>query len=130
MNSTVSASATAILAPSYRLPLGLAIAALAISFLNLWLGAPLLLFAVFLTIQTATLRLHFTEIALEIYRGKTLIRNFPYAAWMDWQIFWSPVPILFYFREIESIHFLPILFDPAQLKTCLERCCPRMSAHL
>jgi Protein of unknown function (DUF3119) len=130
MTYTAPVSAKAILAPSYRLPIGLAIAALSVCLLNLWLGLPLLLFAIFLTIQAATLRLHFTEIALDIYRGKTLIRNFPYAAWLNWQIFWSPVPILFYFREVNSIHFLPILFDPTDLRSCLERCCPRMSANV
>jgi hypothetical protein len=36
------------------------------------------------------------------------------------------VPILFYFKEINSIHFLPILFDRKMLQTCLEQRCPRL----
>jgi hypothetical protein len=31
--------------------------------------------------------------------------------------------VLFYFREVSSIHFLPILFSPSQLRSCLERHC-------
>ncbi|HBB34665.1 MAG TPA: DUF3119 domain-containing protein, partial [Cyanobacteria bacterium UBA9273] len=44
----------------------------------------------------------------------------------NWRIFWPQLPILFYFKEIKSIHFLPILFDPKQLNTCLEQRCPRI----
>lgn len=75
--------------------------------------------------QTATIRLQFTENALDVYRSGTLIRRFPYQEWLNWRIFWSPVPILFYFREVKSIHFLPVLFDPKMLQTCLEQRCPR-----
>ncbi|WP_410724543.1 DUF3119 family protein [Burkholderia sp. SIMBA_024] len=28
--------------------------------------------------------------------------------------------MLFYFREVKSIHFVPFLFNPKQLKQCLE----------
>jgi hypothetical protein len=34
------------------------------------------------------------------------------------------VPILFYFKEINSIHFLPIIFDSATLRLCLEKYYP------
>jgi hypothetical protein len=74
--------------------------------------------------QTATLRLQFTATALDIYRREGLIRRFPYQEWQNWRIFWGNAPILFYFKEVKSIHFLPILFDPKQLKTCLEQRCP------
>jgi hypothetical protein len=83
------------------------------------------LFGVFLLVQTATLRLQFTSTALDIYRSGKLIRHFPYAEWENWRIFWSPAPILFYFKEINSIHFLPIIFDPQTLESCLEKYCPR-----
>ncbi|NJN88640.1 MAG: DUF3119 family protein, partial [Leptolyngbyaceae cyanobacterium SL_7_1] len=63
----------------------------------------------------------FTEAALDIYRGETLIRRFPYQDWQHWEIFWHPLPILFYFKEVKSIHFLPILFDPNQLRVVLEQ---------
>jgi hypothetical protein len=74
--------------------------------------------------QAATLRLRFTDTALDIYRSETRIRCFPYQEWQNWRVFWPPVPILFYFKEVKSIHFLPILFDPKMLRTCLEQRCP------
>lgn len=126
MNSTAPPFLqTVALSPNFALPVGLAIAALGLFFLNPWLSLPLLLFALFLTWQTATLRLYFTPTALEIYRQSTLIRRFPYSEWQNWQIFWSPLPILFYFKEIKSIHFVPILFDPQLLRQCLEERCPQ-----
>jgi hypothetical protein len=112
------------LAPSYRIPLVLIAVAIPLLFGQIWLAGGLGLFGVFLLVQALTLRLRFTDSALDIYRGDTLIRNFPYAEWQYWEIFWSPIPILFYFREINSIHFLPILFNPTQLRTCLEQHCP------
>lgn len=121
------------LAPSYTLPIVLVLAAIPVVFLSPLLGGGLAiaiaslqaLFGLFLMFQAATLRLHFTAIALDIYRGSTLIRHFPYQEWQNWQIFWSAVPVLFYFKEVKSIHFLPILFDPKTLKTCLEQRCPK-----
>lgn len=119
-------SQTISLSPSYHIPISLAIAALPILWLQVWVGTILLLFAGFLLIQAATLRLYFTDTALDIYRSQTLIRRFPYADWQNWRIFWSPVPVLFYFKEVKSIHFLPILFDPKALKAELEAHCPRI----
>lgn len=125
--TTVSSTSTQTieLSPSYHIPAVLAIATLPVLFLQVWLGGALLLFAGFLLFQTATLRLVFTETALEIYRSQKLIRHFPYANWQNWRIFWSPVPILLYFKEVKSIHFLPILFDPKALQAALEARCPR-----
>ncbi|NCJ07060.1 DUF3119 family protein [Synechococcales cyanobacterium C] len=118
------ASETVVLSPSYGVPVGVAIAALPVLWLNPWAGLPLILFATFLAIQAATLRLHFTATALEIYRQSTQIRCFPYADWQYWQIYYPLVPVLFYFREVQSIHFLPILFNPVELKYCLSRALP------
>ena len=112
------------LTPSYKLPLVLVIAAVPVLLVQAWVGGAIALFGLFLMFQAATLRLQLTESALDIYRGETLIRRFPYQEWLHWQIFWSAVPILFYFKEVNSIHFLPILFDPKTLKTCLEQRCP------
>ncbi|TVP61510.1 MAG: DUF3119 family protein [Leptolyngbya sp. LCM1.Bin17] len=123
VTSPSSAAATD-LAPSYRIPLAILLLALPLLWLNLWLGAVVGVFGVFLMVQTLTLTLRFTDSALDIYRRDTLIRQFPYAEWQYWQIFWPPVPILFYFREVKSIHFLPIIFSPSQLRTCLETHCP------
>lgn len=118
------------LAPSYALPLVLVIAAIPILLFSVWVGGALALFGLFLMFQAVTLRLQFTQTALDIYRGETLIRRFPYQEWQNWEIFWSKVPILFYFKEIKSIHFLPILFDPKMLQTCLEQRCPRVGARI
>ncbi len=112
------------LTPSYKLPLVLVIAAIPVLLVQAWMGGAIALFGLFLMFQAATLRLQLTESALDIYRGETLIRRFPYTEWQNWRIFWPALPILFYFKEVKSIHFLPILFDPKTLKTCLEQRCP------
>jgi Protein of unknown function (DUF3119) len=122
---SVVTTETVILNPSYRLPIGLAIAAIPLAFLSVWATIPVLLFAIFLGVQAATLRLHFAPTGLEIYRGQTQIRYFPYAGWYHWEIYWPALPILFYFREVNSIHFLPVLFDPVMLAQCLGDRCPR-----
>ena len=108
------------LAPSYSLPIALVALAVPLLLVKLWIGLVVSLFGVFLLIQAATLRLRFTATDLDIYRGETMIRRFPYLEWQNWQIFWPGVPILFYFKEVNSIHFLPILFDPKTLKETLE----------
>jgi Protein of unknown function (DUF3119) len=121
----ITSTETVVLNPSYRLPIGLAIAASPLTLLSLWAALPIILFAIFLGIQATILRLHFTSTSLEIYRGQTQIRTFPYADWYHWEIYWPAVPILFYFREVNSIHFLPVLFDSAALAQCLSDRCPR-----
>lgn len=113
------------LRPSYKLPIGIIIVGLALIPLQIWLGIVLILLGSFLGFQATTIKLKFTETALDVYRGEKLLRNFPYSDWLNWEIFWEKVPILFYFKEIKSIHFLPILFDPKTLKSCLEQKCSR-----
>lgn len=113
------------LAPSYAIPIVLIVAAIPILLVQVWLAGAIGLFGSFLLIQTVMLRLRFTPTDLDIYRGETLIRRFPYREWQNWEIFWSPVPILFYFREVKSIHFLPIIFDPKMLRMCLEQHFPK-----
>ena len=122
--STSEAKQSIELAPSYKIPLVLIIAALPLAFVQKWVSLAIAILGVFLLIQTLTIRLRFTETALEVYRSDKLLRNFPYQDWLNWEIFWSPIPILFYFREIKSIHFLPIIFDPKMLRSCLENNCP------
>ncbi|WP_193198284.1 DUF3119 family protein [Nostoc sp. MG11] len=119
-------TSTVELKPSYNIPVVLAIAAIPMLILQPWVGFALALFGLFLMFQALTLRLQFTATDLDLYRGEKLIRRFPYQEWQNWRIFWNGVPILFYFKEIKSIHFLPILFDPNTLKTCLEQRCPRI----
>ena len=128
MTTTIpsQSSETVELAPSYWIPLALVVAALPLFLVQVWISLAIALFGVFLLIQTVTLRLRFTPTDLDVYRGETLIRRFPYQEWQNWRIFWQPVPILFYFKEVKSIHFLPILFDPKTLQSCLESRCPRI----
>lgn len=123
--SSPTSSQTVELSPSYTLPLALVFAALPMLLLQVWVSLAFALFGFFLLFQTVTIRLQFTETALDVYRSETLIRRFPYQEWQNWRIFWLSVPILFYFKEVKSIHFLPILFDPKMLKICLEQRCPR-----
>jgi Protein of unknown function (DUF3119) len=113
------------LSPSYTIPLVLLVVSLPIAWWQPWVGLPLLIFGLFLLIQTKAIRLKFTATTLIVYRSGQEIRSFPYAEWEDWQIFWQPLPILFYFREVNSIHFLPMLFDAQQLRSCLTQHCPR-----
>lgn len=125
IKSTSGTNATIELTPSYKIPLGLIVTALPLLTFLPWLSLVCALFGVFLTIQTVTIRLQFTAIALDVYRSGNLIRSFPYQDWLNWEIFWNRVPILFYFKEVKSIHFLPIIFDPNTLKQCLEQHCPK-----
>jgi hypothetical protein len=111
------------LSPSYNIALVIIAATIPLVWLQVWLALVVGLFGLFLLVQTALIRLRFTATALEVYRLGKEIRSFPYAEWEEWQIFWQPVPILFYFREVNSIHFLPMLFDARQLNGCLEQHC-------
>jgi hypothetical protein len=118
--ATATTSAAITLEPSYRIPLGLFLIALLVMVVQLWAGAVMAVFSAFLLVQAYTLRLVFTETDLDIYRRETRIRRFPYQDWATWEIFWPPIPILFYFREVNSIHFLPILFKPDALRQQLQ----------
>lgn len=123
---TPNAVSTVELKPSYNIPVVLVIAAIPLLLVKPIVGGAIALFGLFLMFQAVTLRLQFTATDLDIYRGEKLIRRFPYQEWQNWRIFWNGVPILFYFKEVKSIHFLPIIFDPNTLKSCLEERCPRI----
>ncbi|HEY9616365.1 MAG TPA: DUF3119 family protein [Microcoleaceae cyanobacterium] len=124
--SSPSSTDTIELAPSYTLALALIGLAIPLLLVQIWVSLAIGVFGGFLLLQTVTLRLRLTPTDLDVYRGDTLIRRFPYRDWQNWEIFWSPVPILFYFKEVKSIHFLPILFDPTMLRQCLEARCPKI----
>lgn len=124
--SSPGVTETVELAPNYTLPVVLVFLALPLLAVQPWVAAVIALFGLFLLFQTVLIRLKFTETALEVYRSDRQIRQFPYQEWQNWRIFWPAVPILFYFKEVKSIHFLPILFDPKMLKTCLEQRCPQI----
>jgi hypothetical protein len=112
------------LKPSYILPIVLILGSLALITVQAILAGLVSIFGLFLMLQTAIIRLKFTSDTLEVYRSQKLIRSFPYRDWLNWKIFWKPLPILFYFKEVKSIHFLPMLFDAKMLQTCLEERCP------
>jgi Protein of unknown function (DUF3119) len=113
------------LAPSYNIPIVLIAAVIPLVWLQTWVAFVVGVFGLFLLLQAALIRLQFTDTDLVVFRSSKEIRRFPYAEWQEWEIFWSPVPVLFYFREINSIHFLPVLFKPQELRACLEKYCPR-----
>ena len=122
-----NSTSTVELKPSYNIPVVLIVG----SILMLLIGQPVAggiigLFGLFLLYQAVTLRLQFTATDLDLVKGDRLLRRFPYSEWQNWRIFWNVVPILFYFKEIKSIHFLPILFEPKTLQACLEERCPRI----
>jgi hypothetical protein len=119
-------TSTVELKPSYNIPVVLVLAAIPLLLVQPLVGGVIAIFGLFLMLQAVTLRLRFTATDLDIYRGEKLIRRFPYQEWQNWRIFWHPVPILFYFKEVKSIHFLPILFNPKTLQSCLEQRCPRI----
>jgi hypothetical protein len=135
--TTTSATESATLKPSYTIPTVLMLFSLSweglaftkFGVLQQALAGIVLVFGLFLLYQTATLRLVFTPTDLDIYRGETRIRQFPYAEWEMWDIFWSPVPVLFYFREVNSIHFLPILFSPDELRSQLTQHLPNQGSR-
>ncbi len=121
MTSTTSnADITTTLLPSYRLPIAMVLLSLPLLFVQLVVGIIWALFSLFLLYQTTAIRLTFTSVALEVSRNDTLLKTFPYAEWESWKIFWPAVPILFYFKEINSIHFVPVLYDSQQLREQLE----------
>ena len=122
--SSTTTRETTTLKPSYAIPIALILFSTPVILVQVWAAGLVALFGMFLLYQTATLRLVFTKADLDIYRGETRIRRFPYQEWATWKIFWQPVPILFYFREVNSIHFLPMLFNPDELKLQLERYVP------
>ena len=124
---TSNSTSTVELKPSYNIPIVLIIGSIPLLVIGQLLAGGIIgLFGLFLMYQAVTLRLQFTATDLDLVRGDDLLRRFPYSEWQNWRIFWNVIPILFYFKEIKSIHFLPILFDPKTLKTCLEERCPRI----
>ena len=124
---TSNSTSTVELKPSYNIPIVLIIGSIPLLLIGQLLAGGIIgLFGLFLMYQAVTLRLQFTATDLDLVRGDDLLRRFPYSEWQNWRIFWNVIPILFYFKETKSIHFLPILFDPKTLKSCLEERCPRI----
>jgi len=110
------------LAPRFWVPLGvvgLGLATLPLAQLwqpALWISLVVSVFGLLLLLQSVLLRLTFTGEALLVLRQGTLLRRFPYSDWLGWKLFWPALPVLFYFRERNSIHLLPLLFDATVLR--------------
>ncbi|MEM8805670.1 MAG: DUF3119 family protein [Cyanobacteria bacterium P01_G01_bin.38] len=119
-NASPTPSTPPALSASYRLPWVIIAISLPTILLQPWVSLIIALLGAFLLFQTTVIRLVFDTEALVVYRNQTVLRRFPYQDWQSWSIFWAPVPILFYFREVKSIHFLPILFSPRELRQQLE----------
>lgn len=115
-----------VLRPRFWVPLGvLLLAAASLGLRPLWGGVVWLalgtaVMGLFLLLQTALLRLRFAPEALLVARRDTVIRRFPYNAWIGWRVWWPALPVLFYFREEKSLHLLPMLFDATALREQLE----------
>ena len=122
MSSSSTTNSNVTLRPDPRLPL--LVVALGAALLPLplhpWPTLVVALFGVFLLIQTASLRLEFEQRALIVWQNGRELRRFPYDQWLAWRLFAPWLPGLFYFRETQSIHFLPILFSPGELREQLE----------
>lgn len=119
----MTTTSTDTLTPSYNLPIAIVLLSLPLLWVQLVIGILVAVLGLFLLYQTTTIRLIFTATALEVRRNESLLKTFPYADWQTWKVFWPAVPILFYFKEINSIHFLPVLFSPDELRAQLEKHC-------
>ncbi|MGL6135614.1 MAG: DUF3119 family protein [Prochlorococcaceae cyanobacterium] len=122
-----------VLSPHYGVAVGVTGLGLAcLALLPLWSGALWLALAVgllglFLVVQTALLRLEFSGNALVVRRGGEELRCFPYEAWLGWRLFWPGLPVVLYFRERQSIHLLPVLFNAASLRQQLQSRLPQLN---
>ncbi len=123
MKSTVLTPDSITLRPNYNIPTVIIISGIALTLWSMIVGLVVTIFGVFLLVQTNLIKLTFTPTALDVYRGEKNIRTFPYTEWENWKIYWQSVPILLYFKEVKSIHFLPIIFDANTLRECLEKYC-------
>lgn len=110
--------------PNYAIPVVLVLAGVPLIWVQPIAAGVVAIFGLFLVYQAATIRLVFTATDLEVYRSQEKFRTFPYQEWQDWKVFWFAFPVLFYFKEVKSIHFLPVLFDARMLRTCLEKNIP------
>lgn len=119
------------LTPRFWVPLGVAALGVAPLLLQpllpvdretaLLIGLLPLVLGLFLAVQARLLRLRFTDDALLVLRRDNEIRRFPYDQWIAWRIFWTPLPVIFYFRETRTPHLVPMLFDANALRAELQQ---------
>ncbi len=110
-----------ILKQDSRLPIYISVIGIALFLLgvNKWATLSILIFGVFLLIQSFILRLEFTSDALVVWQLNRELRRFPFKNWLAWRLFLPQLPGILYFREEASPHLLPILFDPDKLESQL-----------
>ena len=126
MANTENNSSNFTISPRAWVATGVLIISIASGIIYFPAGLVLAIFSIFLFIQTAILQLTFSADALLVTRRSwgapaVEIKRFPYKEWQYWQIFWPRFPVLFYFREINSIHFLPMLLNSNQLQSELKQ---------
>lgn len=117
----MDAEETMVLAPGLRLPLAILLLGSLLCLANLAAGGAMALLGLILLFQSVRLRLVFTPDALELHNGSVVLRRFPYRNWRGWSLFWKPLPVLLYFREVNGIHFVPVIVDGQGLRQQLER---------
>ncbi|WP_025781449.1 DUF3119 family protein [Candidatus Synechococcus spongiarum] len=117
----MDAEETVALAPGLRLPLAILLLGSLLCLVNLAAGGAVALLGLILVFQSVRLRLAFTPDALELRNGSVVLRRFPYKNWRAWILFWKPLPVLLYFREVNGIHFVPVIVDGQELRQQLEQ---------
>ncbi|MCY3654614.1 MAG: DUF3119 family protein [Synechococcus sp. SB0665_bin_28] len=117
----MDAAETVVLAPGLRLPLAILLLGSLLCLVNLATGGAVAVLGLTLLFQSVRLRLVFTPDALELHNGSVVLRCFPYKNWRGWSLFWKPLPILLYFREVNGIHFVPVIVDGQGLRHQLEQ---------
>lgn len=117
----MDAAETVVLAPDLRLPLATLLLGTLLCLLNLAAGGAVALLGLILLFQSVRLRLVFGPDALELHNGAVVLRRFPYKNWRNWRLFWMPFPLLLYFREVNGIHFVPVIMDGQGLRQQLEQ---------
>lgn len=117
----MDAAETVALAPDLRLPLVILLLGILLCLLNLVAGGAVALLGLVLFFQSVRLRLVFGPDALELHNGAVVLRRFPYKNWRNWRLFWTSFPVLLYFREVNGIHFVPVIMDGKGLRQQLEQ---------
>ena len=112
---------TVVLAPGLRLPLAILLLGSLLCLVNLAAGGAVAGLGLVLFFQSVRLRLVFGPDGLELHNGSVVLRRFPYKNWRSWSLFWKPFPVLLYFREVNGIHFVPVIVDGQGLRQQLEQ---------
>tara|TARA_Y100001934_G_scaffold94943_1_gene117149 strand:- start:291 stop:698 length:408 start_codon:yes stop_codon:yes gene_type:complete len=118
MNSKSESKDSVTISPSFQLPIILIVLSFMLLFLNIGILPTIVSasFSFFLLLQAFTLRINITKEDFVVLQLGKEIRRFPFKNWIAWKLFLPDLPGIFYFRETNSPHLLPILFNPKQLK--------------